>query len=301
MLSFNRNQIGNNPFSGEKSGLTTTLEAVFDRPLGSFQFALNIGHRWRQIGTRIAANDLIGRVPNQAIYSLGLSYYKNDWDSNLIAEIFGSQPTQAGPDGSNFSDRSERALEGLIGIKHQWSHQLALHGGVGREIIKGFGTPDIRLYAGLNYAFGMASVSTSETTLSRDTVVEEKVYTLANMGFEFDSAILTQDSVALFAGLAETIGNMTEVAKIQIEGHTDSIGDAAYNLSLSQKRAESIKTLLDTYLKKRAGEVSDKLKSTIPTIAIGYGETRPLTTNTNFQGRSKNRRVVITVFFKGKN
>lgn len=72
---------------------------------------------------------------------MGLSYYKSSWDSNLIAEVFGSQPTQASPDGSNYSNRGDQALEAIFGIKHQWSHQLAIHAGVGREILRGFGTP----------------------------------------------------------------------------------------------------------------------------------------------------------------
>ena len=73
-----------------------------------------------------------------------------------------------------------------------------------------------------------------------------------------------------------------EAANLLIEGHADSQGDDAYNLTLSQKRTESVKT----YLMEK-GIMESRL------TAIGYGETRPIADNNTALGRAKNRRVEL--------
>ncbi len=71
---------------------------------------------------------------------------------------------------------------------------------------------------------------------------------------------------------------------LSIEGHTDSTGDAAYNMTLSEKRAESVKR----YLKMQAVN-ADRLYVT------GYGETQPLVSNDSAANRAKNRRVEVQI------
>ena len=72
--------------------------------------------------------------------------------------------------------------------------------------------------------------------------------------------------------------------KVKIEGHTDSVGTADYNLQLSQLRAASVAKYL--------------IQEEIPTSRIeiaGYGETKPVDSNATVQGRQQNRRVEIIV------
>lgn len=71
-------------------------------------------------------------------------------------------------------------------------------------------------------------------------------------------------------------------ARIEIGGHTDNVGSEAYNMGLSQKRAEAVKS----YLEQNYGIGS--------TDTRGYGETSPVASNHTIEGRAKNRRVVIT-------
>ena len=79
-------------------------------------------------------------------------------------------------------------------------------------------------------------------------------------------------------------------AKIQVSGHTDSRGDDAYNLRLSQDRAQAVVDYLV-----RNGIESSRL------TAVGYGETRPIARNENEDltdnpiGRQLNRRIEISL------
>ena len=71
-----------------------------------------------------------------------------------------------------------------------------------------------------------------------------------------------------------------------IEGHTSSDGDANFNLELSQKRAEAVKSYLV-----KLGADPNRLKTE------GYGESRPIQDNRTMQGRGLNRRVQFRTEF----
>jgi OOP family OmpA-OmpF porin len=72
--------------------------------------------------------------------------------------------------------------------------------------------------------------------------------------------------------------------KVEIQGHTDSTGSPPYNLKLSQKRADSVRSyLLDS------GVSADQL------VTKGYGQTQPVASNKTAKGRARNRRVVMYV------
>jgi len=72
--------------------------------------------------------------------------------------------------------------------------------------------------------------------------------------------------------------------KLQVEGHTDSVGSDAYNQRLSEKRAENVRA----YLVKQG--VSPDVVS-----AMGFGKAQPVATNATSSGRQQNRRVEMVV------
>jgi outer membrane protein OmpA-like peptidoglycan-associated protein len=76
--------------------------------------------------------------------------------------------------------------------------------------------------------------------------------------------------------------------RVRIEGHTDSIGGEAYNLRLSQKRAESVRAYLVG-----KGVAPDRLQ------AAGYGLTRPIASNRTEKGRAQNRRTEFRIAAPG--
>jgi outer membrane protein OmpA-like peptidoglycan-associated protein len=69
---------------------------------------------------------------------------------------------------------------------------------------------------------------------------------------------------------------------VTIEGHTDSIGGARPNQTLSERRAEAVRARLVA-----AGIAAARLK------AVGYGAARPRETNSTIEGRARNRRVEL--------
>jgi len=104
-----------------------------------------------------------------------------------------------------------------------------------------------------------------------------------NIFFENNSAELLPDSEPLLnsvADIAQKCGDMV----IQVAGHTDSLGDAAYNLFLSEQRAASVVAYLTN-----AGLRRDQL------VDLGFGETQPIASNDNSSGRQKNRRIEFSI------
>jgi outer membrane protein OmpA-like peptidoglycan-associated protein len=106
----------------------------------------------------------------------------------------------------------------------------------------------------------------------------------SSVEFETGRAILTKSSLAKLDELVKLLRKYPSV-KMKIEGYTDSAGDAAKNLNLSKNRALACKTYLED-----KGISSARLRS------AGYGEARPVATNTTEEGKSKNRRVEFNSF-----
>ena len=101
--------------------------------------------------------------------------------------------------------------------------------------------------------------------------------------FGFDSSALQPQFRPVLDDLAVTLNEYNQTI-IEVAGHTDSVGDAAYNQNLSEQRAASVAN----YLASR-GVRHDRM------ITIGAGETRPIASNDTEAGRAQNRRVEITL------
>jgi outer membrane protein OmpA-like peptidoglycan-associated protein len=101
--------------------------------------------------------------------------------------------------------------------------------------------------------------------------------------FDVNSASLRPESRQTLADLASNFRNYPD-EQVTIEGHTDSVGTPSYNQTLSQQRASAVSSYLSA-----EGVPSGRITS------IGYGETRPKTTNETPEGRQLNRRVEIHI------
>jgi outer membrane protein OmpA-like peptidoglycan-associated protein len=119
---------------------------------------------------------------------------------------------------------------------------------------------------------------------------EIRITLSADVLFDFDKATIRPDAAGALGKVAEVIRSHPK-APIDMEGHTDGKGQAAYNQKLSEQRAESVRA----WLAKNGGIPAARMK------IRGYGMTRPAVPNTrpdgsdDPEGRQKNRRVEIVV------
>ncbi len=104
---------------------------------------------------------------------------------------------------------------------------------------------------------------------------------LRSVNFALNSAVINDESAVILNEVAKMIKDGSN--KINVDGHTCSLGTEEYNQKLSERRAASVKA----YLVKK-GVASDRL------ITRGFGETRPKYDNSTDQGRRMNRRVELT-------
>ena len=104
---------------------------------------------------------------------------------------------------------------------------------------------------------------------------------LEGVNFDFDKATLRQEDVSELDKNVEALKAWGDV-NIEVAGHTDSMGSDAYNMKLSQRRAEAVRNFLIS-----RGVAADRLS------AKGYGESQPVADNATEEGRFKNRRVEL--------
>jgi len=108
--------------------------------------------------------------------------------------------------------------------------------------------------------------------------------------FDFNKWNIKPEAEATLSKLADALKKLGD-KQIAIEGHTDSVGSDPYNLDLSEKRAQSVRT----WLIQKGGVATEKIS------ARGLGESKPIAPNAlpdgsdNPDGRAKNRRVEIHI------
>ena len=104
-----------------------------------------------------------------------------------------------------------------------------------------------------------------------------------NVTFAFDSAQLNPQFNPVLDKVAQTLVEYNQTV-IQVAGHTDSTGSHAYNMKLSEQRADSVRT----YLAGR-GVPAQRMHT------VGAGPDYPVADNATPEGRAQNRRVEITI------
>jgi len=116
-----------------------------------------------------------------------------------------------------------------------------------------------------------------------DKIKSGKRIILENVFFETDSFRLDERSFSELNELVDFLNQNPEL-KIEIGGHTDNTGDPAYNRRLSRLRARSVRDYLLAH-----GIEAQRIRFE------GYGDSRPVATNDNAEGRSLNRRTEIRI------
>jgi len=101
--------------------------------------------------------------------------------------------------------------------------------------------------------------------------------------FDTGSAELKKEAIDQLVQVGDIVAKYGD-DRVKIEGHTDAVGGTDYNQSLSEKRADAVKTVLV------ARGVKDNQIS-----VVGYGETKPIAPNDTAEGKAKNRRVELHI------
>jgi OmpA-OmpF porin, OOP family len=114
--------------------------------------------------------------------------------------------------------------------------------------------------------------------------IKEKGRATIDVKFKFNKADIVTEYDSELLTFADVLKKYPDLHVI-IEGHTDNVGTAKYNKTLSQKRAENVKK----YLVDKLGIDASRLKT------IGYGFEKPIASNKTAEGRKKNRRVEAAV------
>jgi len=120
-------------------------------------------------------------------------------------------------------------------------------------------------------------------SLRRIPVVGTKIV-LRGVYFDFNSAVIKPESYPVLDDAAKVL-LARPTMRVEISGHTDSIGSDAYNLQLSNLRANAVRNYLITYHKIDYSRL----------IGIGYGESQPIADNRTRAGRDLNRRIEFKI------
>jgi outer membrane protein OmpA-like peptidoglycan-associated protein len=115
-------------------------------------------------------------------------------------------------------------------------------------------------------------------------VTRDKIAVPEQIQFETGKAVILAASDKVLNGIAEKIKANPQVKRIRIEGHSDDPGGPKKNQELSQARAEAVRE----YLMKRGIE-PERLQ------AVGYGNSRPLSSGKTKEAHAKNRRVEFII------
>ncbi len=111
--------------------------------------------------------------------------------------------------------------------------------------------------------------------------LDAKGHVALYLNFDFDKATMRPDSKPILDEVEKLLVADSQL-RLTVEGHTDNVGQPAYNQRLSQARAEAVVAALTG-----RGIAATRLR------AVGYGQERPIADNATDAGRAQNRRVEL--------
>ena len=143
--------------------------------------------------------------------------------------------------------------------------------------------------SGISEAKGSAQAAMSKAQDAEKAAKGKLIYSVTlsddKVRFPFNKAEISDEARAI---IDQTVAPLVQANKgvyLEIEGHTDNVGDAAYNVKLGEERALAVRD----YIAKKDGIALSRLS------VISYGEEKPAVDNKTREDRAQNRRVVIKV------
>ena len=117
-----------------------------------------------------------------------------------------------------------------------------------------------------------------------DRIVADGRFVTRGILFDVNKATIKPESMGVINKIVKMM-KAHEDLKLRIEGHTDSDGEKRLNQELSEKRAKAVKAILV-----ESGIAASRLKTK------GYGESKPVDSNSTPEGKANNRRVEFVKF-----
>ncbi len=175
------------------------------------------------------------------------------------------------------------AVGGLVGAAIPGNRAAtAASGAIGGAIVGGLVGNQLDKQAGdLRSSLSNSSIQVINTGSYLKVVMPQGIL------FPTDSADV---SPALYPDLRALAENLREYpnSSVQVVGHTDNTGQASYNLTLSQRRAQAVLGVIQSN-----GVGAARLQ------AVGKGDSEPVATNLTPEGRAQNRRVEVLIIPRG--
>jgi OOP family OmpA-OmpF porin len=149
---------------------------------------------------------------------------------------------------------------------------------------------------GVNNCDDRCADTPSGTIVGPDGCPQKVVIDLRGVNFKFDRpkkgehdidptlAVPTSDSIAILDQAVDALKRYPDI-KVELDGHTDSIGTDQYNQGLSERRAQIVSDYLTSH-----GVDASRI-----TAVKGFGESAPIDTNSTKEGRARNRRTELKV------
>lgn len=269
-------------------GLTISPELLASIDLGAARFAAGVGAVLRDrvhIANTDVGSELRWRVGASIPLPMPLS-------TELQASLSGASP---------LGTRASSPLEALLGAQVKVAGAISLFVAAGSALSSGVGAADLRAMGGLRIEVGgerkkeepvevrsappaIAPARPSTATLARheDRSLEPLPPILPVVPqFAFGDARVSAAARAELHGVARLLADHPQ-ATLLVIGHTDALGEARMNESLSLRRARAVVEVLVSL-----GVARERL------VAQGAGERQPLASNATEKGRQKNRRVEL--------
>lgn len=278
----------------------------------SFENRTNTGETYKGTASMQGANvDAVGHLPLLDQLSLfgriGVIYaeLKKDYSYSGGTLIVNGVPKDMNPTnwdvGYKYGVGLQYDFTPRLGVRGEWESYHVSE----EDSSSGF---DMNLFAvGVVYRFGSAPETQAVAEAEPFVVVEEtpapvepaviekeivrepviimkptqRVVLATDTLFDFDKSDIKQNGRIALKNLAE---NLHGGDRLIVTGYTDSLGSEAYNLKLSQRRADAVKKQLSTF-----GIAPDHIETR------AMGESDPVASNATEEGRAANRRVVIDI------